>query len=68
MGDTYYRRASQSAHGLDDGRAYINYEGNYYAVYRTFQEAMEALDGTSIPERLAEFSTEEELDKYLGEE
>lgn len=58
--------SSRSVHELEGGVSYYNYEGTHFRVFETFNNAKAFLNGEPV-KVIAEFDSEEELDRFLEE-
>lgn len=56
--------SSRSIHELEGGISYYNYEGTHFRVFGSFDDVKAFLKGDPI-EVVAEFDSEDDLDKYL---
>lgn len=60
----YIGSSSRSIHELEGGISYYNYEGIHFRVFGSFDYAKAFLNGGPV-KVIAEFDSEDELDKYL---
>lgn len=60
----YIGFGSRSIHELESGISYYNYEGIHFRVFGSFDDAKAFLRGEPV-EVIAEFDSEEDLDRFL---
>lgn len=57
--------ASRTLHGLENGLAYYNYEGNHFRVFDSFENGLKWLDVRDDLLVIADFEDENKLDDFL---
>lgn len=59
--------SDKTLHGLENGMAYYNYQGNHFRVFASFEDGCKFCESSKSLDELviADFESEEDMDKYL---